>query len=147
MASAPERQDAATVDARAVARTSPDASRDAPPSGTTVSGCVLDVGGGRKGERTEISKDGVLRIVHEVTRCWLEADCIREQGRNTPGDATVSIDCRGKHCVCTFESFMPAKRIKFSFDVEEPCDDMHLKSLLLDRCVNEGRRRSIPGRR
>ena len=105
-------------------------------------GCVLDSGGGRSGSRTEIGADGVLRIVHPQPRCWFEADCIRERGRDSPGDALVSIECRGRRCACTFESLVPRRqRIKFSFDVEDPCDDARLKSLLLGRCVSEGRRR------
>jgi hypothetical protein len=141
-----ERRDAAAADVRINSGTTPDAASDA--SDAATSDCVLDIGGGRKGSRTKIGPDGVLSIIHPQPSCWLEADCIREHGRDHPGDAMVSIQCRGRRCACAFESFTPRPRnIKFSFDAEDPCDDARLKSLLLDRCVSEGRRRATQERR
>lgn len=138
--------DGAAGDATNVSARAPDLGSDEPRA--AVPECVLDVGESRKGSRTRVGRDGVLTIVHPQPRCSLEASCIREQGRDHPGDATISIDCRGNHCACTFQSLSPRPNtIKFSFDAEDPCDDARLKSLLLDRCLSEGRRRSTPGRR
>ena len=141
---AAERNDAGAVDAWSAAQAPVDAGRHHEASAAEAdSGCVLDMGGGRSGSRTEIGPDGVLRILHPQPRCWFEADCVKERGRDNPGDALVSIDCRGRRCTCTFESLVPRRRtIKFSFDAEDPCDDTRLKSLLLGRCVSEGRQRA-----
>lgn len=138
---AAERHDGGSADA--LTPGSPDAGRHPVPSAAEAdAGCVLDIGGGRSGARTEVGPDGVLKILHLQPHCWFEADCIKERGRDTPGDAMVSIDCRGRHCACTFESQVPRRRtIKFSFDAEDPCDDARLKGLLLGRCVSEGRQR------
>lgn len=144
VAATAERLDAGSLDALTSARPSSDAGRERVASAAEAdSGCVLDIGGGRSGSRTEIGSDGVLRVLHPQPRCWFEADCVREQGRDNPGDAMVSIECRGRHCACTFEPLSPRRRtIKFSFEAEDPCDDARLKSLLLGRCVSEGRRRA-----
>lgn len=139
-----ERRDAGSVDVLKSAKVSQDAGGlPAPSAEEADSGCALDIGGGRSGSRTEIGRDGVLKILHMQPRCWLEADCIQERGRDHPGDAMVSIECRGRRCECTFESLAPRHRpMKFTFDTEDPCDDARLKSLLLGRCVGEGRQRA-----
>lgn len=138
-----ERHDAGVVDALRLASTSPDAPGMSHPTAAEAdAGCALDIGGGRSGSRTEIGADGVLRIVHPQTRCWFEADCIRDHARDSPGDALVSIDCRGRHCACTFESLTPRRYpVTFSFDAEDPCQDGRIENLLLGRRVSEGRRR------
>jgi hypothetical protein len=142
-----EGRDAAAANGHTTVGTVPDAAADAVRTGVSEPDCILDMGGGRRGSRTEIGPDAVLTIVHPQPRCWLAADCIRARGRSTPGDAMVSIDCRGRHCACAFEPVTPRrKRIRFSFDAENPCDDARLKSLLMERCVSEGRRRAATGR-
>lgn len=138
------RRDAGSVDVLMAAKVLREAGGHPAPSVEEAdSGCALDIGGGRSGSRTEIGRDGVLRILHMQPRCWVEADCIKERGHDHPGDAMVSIDCRGRRCECTFESLAPRRRpIKFTFDTEDPCDDARLKSLLLGRCMSEGRQRA-----
>ena len=144
-----ERHDAGVVDALRLPATSPDAGRSSGRSAAEVdSGCVLDMGESRKGERLETDRNGITRIVRPQPRCWLEADCVHDHRRQTPGDASVAIQCRGRRCVCSFESFVPkAKPVEFTFDVEEPCaDDATIERLLFDRCVPEGRRRTTSRR-
>ena len=136
---------AAAVDAPRSPRPSSDAGPDAALSAAELdSGCVLDMGESRKeGDRLVTEKNGVASFVHHQASCWLEADCVHAHGRKTPGDAAVAIQCRGRRCVCRFESFVPKqKHLEFSFDTQDPCsDDARIESLLLGRCLPEGRRR------
>lgn len=121
---------------------------DVSPTPEAPSDCVVDEGETVRGSRTETDANGKSRSVRKQSHCSLSANCIREQGRETPGDAAVAIDCKGGRCVCVFELFAPhRKRIKFDVTAEDPCEgDDGLKRLLFEHCLLEGRQRTTSSR-
>lgn len=147
-APAPIHADAASIARPVAVRPTPDAARDSAPKPEASSDCVVDEGETVRGSRTETDSDGQSRSVRKQSHCSLSANCIREQGRETAGDAAVAIDCKGGRCVCVFELFaLHRKRIKFDVTAEDPCeDDDGLKRLLFERCLSEGRQRTTLSR-
>jgi hypothetical protein len=144
----PIHADAASMDRRVAVQPRPDAARDSASKPAVPSDCVVDEGETVRGSRTETDPNGKSRAVRKQSHCSLSANCIREQGRETAGDATVAIDCRGGRCVCAFELFAPhRKRIKFDVTAQDPCeDDDGLKRLLFEHCLSEGRQRTTSSR-
>ena len=68
--------------------------------------------------------------------CSYNAECVAEQGVESPGDGFVELECRtGDECSCRIEASAPASpAVTFSFQAS--CKTLEeSKRLMLDHCM------------
>jgi hypothetical protein len=67
--------------------------------------------------------------------CAINADCIAEQGRTTPGDGAVVMECASGNCSCRLEALAAPKTV-FEFDFVASCSTPEvMQQLIRDHCL------------
>lgn len=101
--------------------------------------CVLHTGETTSHTRKTILPGGVPAgdPPDTLRSCWMNAECVREQGRAAPTDGNVNLECKGTQCVCTLAPLAPgAAPVTFSFAHADPCATPERPTdLLIDQCM------------
>jgi hypothetical protein len=120
----------------------PDRSTPLPGERPAFRDCVTDALEMQQKTRQIILPGGVLQQPRSSTTCSMEADCVHEHGRETPGDGMATINCKDKTCTCTLVPLAPRSRpIKFRIEADAPCASAErTKALLTGRCLREMQR-------
>jgi hypothetical protein len=99
--------------------------------------CVLHAGDSRRHRREVLEPKGKVGSVVETARCSFNAECIWIQGRASPGDGNVELDCVERRCTCRRTPLSASARaptIRFQLDV--PCGtEDQAERLLIERCM------------
>lgn len=67
--------------------------------------------------------------------CAINADCIAEQGKTTPGDGTVIMECEGGNCSCRLEALAPPSTVvQFGFVASCSTPEV-MQQLIKDHCL------------
>jgi hypothetical protein len=67
--------------------------------------------------------------------CAINADCIAQQGRTTPGDGAVVMECASGNCSCRLESLAAPKTV-LEFDFVASCSSPEvMQQLIRDHCL------------
>lgn len=115
---------------------SPPPAQSAPPPPTPVlSNCVLHAGEAATASRTDVTPEGQDTVNIESV-CSYNAECVAEQGVETPGDGFVELECRADgECSCRVEPSAPASSaVTFSFRAS--CQTLEeSERLMLDHCL------------
>lgn len=109
----------------------------AAPATPIFSGCVLHAGDAEKRTVRVKRADGGLEPPVVTGKCWFNAECIQQQGRASPGDGNVELQCTGTTCVCEYEPLTPpGPATRVQFELEQACTSAkQAKILLRERCM------------
>ena len=67
--------------------------------------------------------------------CAINADCIGQQGKTTPGDGTVVMECERGECSCRLEALAPPQRIvEFRFSATCSSPEV-MQQLMREHCL------------
>jgi len=118
-----------------------------------TSPCVLHAGDSQAERRERITPSGQVQMVVATGTCSFNAECVREQGRESEGDGDVELDCHDRSCSCSLRRWSPPeKTMSFSFQIGEICATADMaEQLLRDHCMPgltvSGTERTTRGRR
>jgi hypothetical protein len=114
----------------------PPSQRDATIAARPEPRCIPSAGNSQKDTTRWKLPKGAPKTTSQSSSCSLVAECIEARGRSMPGDGDLSIDCKGKACVCRFEAHEPNVRpTTLRFKNDDPCGGDHIEALLLDTCM------------
>jgi hypothetical protein len=99
--------------------------------------CVLHAGGSRRHHREVLKPKGKVGTVVESARCSFNAECIWIQGKASPGDGNVELDCVERRCTCRRRLLSgSAVGSTFAFESDLPCATAdQAERLLIERCM------------
>lgn len=99
--------------------------------------CALHAGDSQAERQETRSPTGQVESVVTTGSCAFNAECVRQQGTESPGDGDVEVECRDRACSCSLRSWSPAERtLSFSFQIDEVCSTADLaERLLRDVCM------------
>jgi hypothetical protein len=67
--------------------------------------------------------------------CAINADCIAQQGKTTPGDGTVVMECERGECSCRLEALVPPNAVvEFHFAATCSSPDV-MQQLMREHCL------------
>jgi hypothetical protein len=99
--------------------------------------CILHAGDSHSHRREVLGPGGKVGQTTSKADCSFNAECVREQGKSSPGDGDVSVDCVDRRCTCTRR---PLSRsvppTVFTFELETPCSSTDVaQQVLQERCM------------
>lgn len=102
-----------------------------------LSPCVLHAGDSHSHRRERLGPSGAGGLMATSAECSFNAECVKQQGRRSPGDGSVELDCRDRDCSCSFTSgSSPRNSFKSTFRLATPCDTADMaEHLLRTRCL------------
>ena len=127
----PSHSRSVAVSPRASPTLAPVASR----SGRHLSPCVLHAGEVHTEEHRERGPGGVPGPATRRTACYVNAECDRQKGVTTPGDALLEVECDGSRCVCRVE-LLGGNSVKREQSFEAECETGdQADQLIKQRCI------------
>lgn len=113
------------------------ADADNGPASEITAPCVLHAGDSRHHHREILKPKGKPGGVVELAECSFSAECIWVQGKASPGDGNVGVECSGRQCTCRQTILArPATPIIFTFAIDTPCSTTEeAQRLLVEHCM------------
>jgi len=134
------------------AQTTPE--HDAAPPDASIShpifnNCVLHAGNVKVQRRQALFADGGVGPEIVNSSCDINAECSRIKGTPSAGDGSVSMDCIGELCTCTYLSSSKGSHpVSQKFKPDKPCDSAAQAELLLTKnCLSGMFKASDPSAR
>ena len=101
--------------------------------------CEIHAGEVQTATEREGGPSGETWRTTRTTNCYVNAECVSEQGVTTPGDGSVELQCEGHDCVCRVQIFgPPPTSYEKRFDAECESSDQQ-DQLLRERCLSSHR--------
>jgi hypothetical protein len=100
--------------------------------------CVLHAGDVKVQRRRALFADGGVGPEVTTASCDFNAECSRVKGKFDPGDGSVSMECVGGNCTCSYLSNAKGSRPSaIPFQTEKPCDSTaRAEQLFTETCLS-----------
>ena len=94
--------------------------------------CVLHAVDSRAERKETRAATGQVESLVTTGNCSFNAECVRQQGKDSVGDGDVEVECRDRACSCSLRSWVPSeKSLSFSFQVDGVCSTADMAERLL----------------